>query len=263
MNSIIANVTPRLLEDAGLDLIVIGNGSYKMLDGYKSESYPPVNDESSLGAFGLTSLDKHFKFPFKMYTDPSLALYRALGLTRQTGDAGDDIDAGSYLVQTPLESTVQTIKRATKMPLRSPGHFLQLGGEFVFDGSLNLIYTHRMTTTRDHSPIEAVCEAAGLELAFHHYEPGPRPPPVHRGSMEGDQDDWAWKAEREETLKGMRMKRERRRAGIVGVQEESEDEGSGSGSGSSFSAHGVGMGIEDPELRELAERIERFGRASV
>ena len=38
MNSIIANVTPRVLEDADMDLIVIGNGSYKMLDGYRSKS---------------------------------------------------------------------------------------------------------------------------------------------------------------------------------------------------------------------------------
>lgn len=36
MNSIIANVTPRALAEADLDLIVIGNGSYKMLDGYRS-----------------------------------------------------------------------------------------------------------------------------------------------------------------------------------------------------------------------------------
>jgi hypothetical protein len=121
-----------------------------------------------------------------MYTDPSLQLYRALGLTRQTGNAGADSDAGSYLVQTSMEATMQTIKRATKMPLlHSPGHFTQIGGEFVFDGSLNVIYTHRMQTTRDHSPIEDVCAAAGLRLEYIHYEPGPMPPPVHRNSTDG------------------------------------------------------------------------------
>jgi hypothetical protein len=65
--------------------------------------------------------------------------------------------------------------------------------------------------------------------------------------MEGDLDDWAWKAEREGTLAEMRMKKERRRAGIVDIQEGSEDEG--------FSS---GVDIEDPELRELVVRIERF-----
>ena len=193
-----------------------------------------------------------------MYTDPSLALYRALGLTRQTGDAGADIDAGSYLIQTPLEATVETIKRATKMPLRLPGHFLQLGGEFVFDGALNVIYTHRMTTTRDHSPIESVCGAAGLELAFVHYEPGPRPPPVHRASMDGDLDgDWAWKAEREETLANIKMKKQRRRGMIIDMDIQ---EGSESEEGEYYVSGGSGREVADPELRELAKRIERSGR---
>lgn len=175
-----------------------------------------------------------------MYTDPSLALYRALGLTRQTSDAGADTDAGSYLVQTPLESTVQTIKRATKMPLRSPGHFLQLGGEFIFEGSLKVTYTNRMTTTRDHSPIEAVCEAAGLRLEFIHYEPGPRPPPVHRDSLDGTEEDWSWRAEREETLAAMRARKEQRRRGPQ-VPE-------------------VVVVGEDEDVRELAERVDRLAR---
>jgi hypothetical protein len=213
MNSILAEVPPSALEEADVDLIIIGNGSHKMLNGYKSESR----------RFQLTRLfantpDKSFKCPFKMYTDPSLELYRALGLTRQTGNAGPDSEAGSYLVQTPLEATMQTIKRATQMPLlHSPGHFTQIGGEFVFDGSLNVIYTHRMTTTRDHSPIEDVCAAAGMRLEYIHYEPGPMPPPVHRASFEGGQD---WVTERNEQLEEIRKRKERRRGGTVTPPEE-------------------------------------------
>lgn len=37
MSSIVSTVTPHALEQAGVNLIIIGNGSYKMLDGYKSE----------------------------------------------------------------------------------------------------------------------------------------------------------------------------------------------------------------------------------
>jgi hypothetical protein len=181
-----------------------------------------------------------------MYTDPSLALYRALGLTRQTGDAGADVDAGSYLVQTPLESTVQTIKRATKMPLRSPGHFLQLGGEFVFEGSLSVSYTHRMTTTRDHSPIETVCEAAGLRLEFIHYEPGPRPPPVHRDSLDGSEEDWAWRTEREETLEGIRKRKEERRRGRIAESGDAVPE--------------IMVVGEDDQSIELANRVRRLDR---
>jgi hypothetical protein len=168
-----------------------------------------------------------------MYTDPSLKLYRALGLTRQTGNAGPDSEAGSYLVQTPMEATMQTIKRATKMPLlHSPGHFTQIGGEFVFDGSLNAIYTHRMKTTRDHSPIADVCAAAGLRLEYIHYEPGPPPPPVHRGSTDGINE---WMQARDDTLELMRKKKLERRGG------------------------GNRAGSEDESIRELAEQIERLG----
>ncbi|WWC89539.1 uncharacterized protein L201_004463 [Kwoniella dendrophila CBS 6074] len=162
MNSILAEVSLDALEEANVDLIIIGNGSDKMLNGYRN---------------------KAFKCPFKMYTDPTLALYRAMGLTRQTGDGGDEEDKGDYLVQSAMASTVQTIKRATKMPLKNPGHFTQLGGEFIFDGTLNLIYTHRMVNTRSHKPIRDICEKAGVRLEFIHYEPGPPPPPVHRHSF--------------------------------------------------------------------------------
>ncbi|ORY32615.1 AhpC/TSA antioxidant enzyme-domain-containing protein, partial [Naematelia encephala] len=141
MNSILAEVSLDALQEAEVDLIIIGNGSAKMLNGYRN---------------------KAFKCPFKMYTDPTLALYRKLGLTRQTGNAGPDTDKGAYLIQTPLESTIQTIKRATQMPLRNPGHFTQLGGEFIFDSTLQVSYTHRMSTTRDHAPIRDVCEEAGV-----------------------------------------------------------------------------------------------------
>lgn len=116
-----------------------------------------------------------------MYTDPTLQLYRALGLTRQTADAGKDEDKGDYLVQSGVEQTVFTLKRAAKMPLfHNPGHFFQLGGEFVFDSPLSVSYTHRMVNTRNHAPIRDICEKAGVFLKFIHYEPGPSPPPVHR-----------------------------------------------------------------------------------
>ena len=118
-----------------------------------------------------------------MYTDPSLKLYRALGLTRQTGDAGPDDEAGDYLVQTALEATVSTIKRATQMPLRNPGAFLQLGGEFIFEGPLECTFAHRMTTTRSHAPIRDICADAGVRLEWIHYEPGESAPGYHRASF--------------------------------------------------------------------------------
>jgi hypothetical protein len=167
--------------------------------------------------------DKAMKCPFKMYTDPTLSVYRALGLTRQTADAGPDSEAGEYLIQTNLEATVATLKRATQMPLRNPGHFTQLGGEFVFNGTLNVSYTHRMTTTRSHAPIRDVCAEAGVRLEWVHYEPGPTPPMVHRRSVaydddqiveEGVQEEIDWQQRREQELERIRNSKEIRRKGL-------------------------------------------------
>jgi hypothetical protein len=167
-----------------------------------------------------------------MFTDPSLHLYRTLGLTRQSGDAGKDEDAGDYLIQTPMEMTVQTIKRATKMPLRNPGHFLQLGGEFIFESTLNVTYTHRMMTTRTHAPIRDICALAGVQLGFIHYEPG-SPPAIHAAS---DENLDSWLSEREKhvekimTLKAARRKQvvmrglENGGIRVVGPNEEPEVE---------------------------------------
>ena len=162
----------------------------------------------------LTEPDKAFRCPFKMFTDPTLDLYHALGLTRKTADAGLDEDKGDYLTQTPLQSTLQTLKRATVMPLRNPGHFLQLGGEFVFDGTLNITYTHRMTTTRSHAPIRDICAEAGVRLEFIHYEPGSPPPPVHRDSVIIEEEETDWREERDSQLRRMTAMREARRVGL-------------------------------------------------
>lgn len=181
-----------------------------------------------------------------MYTDPTLSLYRALGLTRQTASGGPDNLAGSYLVQSPLESTLQTIKRATQMPLRNPGHFTQIGGEFVFDGPLNPVFTHRMTSTRDHVPIEDVCAAAGMRLEFIHYEPGPRPPPVHRHSGTDSESEGQWRKDRDGVRDEIMKKREARRSGAKGRVMIVEPE-SGHGHGQYGEESEEGMGSYDPE----------------
>lgn len=97
--SIIRTIDQESLERAKVELIIIGNGSYKMIPGYS----------------------KSVKCPFKMYTDSKLRLYKALGMTRQTGDAGEEDEKGDYVRMSNLESTWQVAKRATKMPLKNPG----------------------------------------------------------------------------------------------------------------------------------------------
>ena len=203
-------------------------------------------DQRSFARLVDGPLDKAFRCPFKMYTDPELGVYRALGLTRQTGDGGPNDEKGDYLVQSTLESTMQTLKRATVMPLRNPGHFTQLGGEFVFDGTFNVIYTHRMTTTRSHSPIRDVCREAGVRLQFIHYQPGPLPPPVHRSSVIIEENEIDWREERDEMLERIRAMKIARRGGGYGslgrVRVVGEDD--------------LGEGEEEEDLRE---RFGAFG----
>jgi hypothetical protein len=183
----------------------------------------PVSFARESAQHPLTSPDKYFNSPFKTYTDPTLSLYRVLGLTRQTADSGLDADKGDYLTESAFETTVNTVRRATKMPLRNPGHFTQLGGEFVFDGTLNVIYTHRMINTRDHAPIRDVCREAGVRLEYIHYEPGPEPPAIHAHSEEAldnygsdvvdglELDNWV--SQKERTLDRIRVMRNERRKG--------------------------------------------------
>lgn len=106
IKSVIRDVSPDALEEAGVELIIIGNGSSKMINGYASKPFS-VNrliDQAD-------NPDKYFNSPFKTYTDPTLALYRTLGLTRQTGDSGLDAEKGDYITETALETTVNTLKR--------------------------------------------------------------------------------------------------------------------------------------------------------
>ena len=97
--SIIRTIDQEALDRANVELIIIGNGSYKMIPGYS----------------------KSIRCPFKMYTDSKLKLYRALGMTRQTGDAGDEDEKGDYIRMSTLESTWEVAKRASKMPIKNPG----------------------------------------------------------------------------------------------------------------------------------------------
>lgn len=110
------------------------------------------------------------------------------------------------------------------MPLANPGHFFQLGGEFIFDGTLNVSYTHRMSTTRGHAPIRDICAQAGVRLEWVHYEPGPSPPWVHRMSPLSEEasldvvvEENDWRAERDREVARIKAMKELRRMGLRGT----------------------------------------------
>ncbi len=149
-----------------------GNGSSKMAKGYRSI----------------------FKCPFKVYTDPKLRVYRGLGMTRQTMDGGPEDAKGDYITKSALQGTLSVVKNAPKMPLRRPGAFAQLGGEFVFESALSCSFANRMTNTRDHAPIRDVVAHAGVSLDFYHRERGETPPAIHLESPNAELEGIAWGA---------------------------------------------------------------------
>lgn len=90
-----------------------------------------------------------FNTPFAVYTDPTLQVYRALGMTLQTLDPGPEADRGDYVrpnrsleISTEAMGMDTALERETEMPTDlvsgseskavCGGDITQLGGEFVF-----------------------------------------------------------------------------------------------------------------------------------
>ena len=120
------------------------------------------------------------KIPFKVYTDPSLELYDALGLYK-TSDvqtvSGHSKRGGRWM---SFRSAVRAVAaKATHNDVK------RLGGEFVFgqgycnpptidgmmtdlifisDGRLKSSFVHKMQSPRDRAPIVEILEAAGVEV---------------------------------------------------------------------------------------------------
>lgn len=218
VDDIVRSIDKDALEAANVDLVVIGLGSPRLLPAYS----------------------RVMKCPFRMYTDPTLKLYRGLGMTLKTFDEGPEEAKGDYIVKTSGEATLAVMKRAIKMPLGMPGSVSQLGGEFIFQGNMTCMYAHRMTNTRAHAPIRDVAALAGVKIDYGaeaRRESGPSPPPLHRQRTEDDNirfGNWGesglaispeerlalearvdkWRVEREKELERIRLEREERRAAI-------------------------------------------------
>ncbi|KAH9856665.1 hypothetical protein C2E23DRAFT_721885, partial [Lenzites betulinus] len=134
MYSISRNVDVENLKRAGIDFVLIGNGSHGMIKSYRHI----------------------FRTPIPMYTDPTLRLHAALGMTLRTSDPGPDSEKGSYIRHGPIGGLAMVVRNALRvgMPVwERGGDASQLGGEFVFGPGLNCLYAHRMITTRSHASI--------------------------------------------------------------------------------------------------------------
>ncbi|KAL6302488.1 AhpC/TSA antioxidant enzyme-domain-containing protein [Sparassis latifolia] len=147
MYAVSRKVDPEVLKLAGIDLVFIGVGSSAMIKSYR----------------------QIFRTPFAMYTDPTLRLHTALGMTRRTTDAGPETERGDYVRHGTIGGIAMVVRNALRvgMPVwEKGGDVAQLGGEFVFGPGLACAYSHRMAYTRSHAPVVDVLAAAGIRTVI-------------------------------------------------------------------------------------------------
>ncbi|KAJ7772599.1 AhpC/TSA antioxidant enzyme-domain-containing protein [Mycena maculata] len=128
MFSISQNVSPEVLRGAGIELVIISNGSYEMIKSYR----------------------RIFRTPFALYTDPTHKVYNALGMTLQSLDEGP---RGNYVRHGLISGIGMVVKNAVKggMPVwKDGGDISQLGGEFILGPEMTCSWVHRMRYTRSH-----------------------------------------------------------------------------------------------------------------
>lgn len=161
----IMKVSPEQLQALNLKLVIVGCGNWKMITGYRK----------LLG--GCT---------FPIVSDPTRALYKEFGMNRSSMSAGRQ---PAYVKRGNAANIAVSMKRNLVMPLRNPGDFKGLGGEFVVGPGLECSFAHRMRTTRDHAELDDILKAIGMTIPkAHHVTIQPQKRPVvtrSRSSKEG------------------------------------------------------------------------------
>jgi hypothetical protein len=103
---------------------------------------------------------KETSCPFPIYADPTRKLYESLGMTRTLDPGSKPEYIQTSMVAGAAQSILQGIKTGTKA--LKGGDFMQVGGEFLFEGGV-LTWHHRMKTTRDHTEIAELRRVLGLK----------------------------------------------------------------------------------------------------
>lgn len=145
MYSVSRAVDPACLDRAGVRLVIVSHGAPSMIKSYR----------------------QIFRLPpsIPLYTDPSRALYVALGMTLRTLDPGPEPGKGDYIRHSYWPGIGMVVKNAikTRMPLTANGGDVkQLGGEFILGPGMHCSYTSRMSTTRGHTSINVLLDRAGV-----------------------------------------------------------------------------------------------------
>lgn len=188
MISLVATANPDTLREANVDLVIISDGSPKMIATYR----------------------KIFKCPFPIFTDPTRNLYRVLGMTLRTLDAGPPKEAGDYIIHGSLGGLGMVLRNAVKLPLANAGDIKQLGGEFLLGPGPVCHYAHRMHTTRSHAPVRDLLEHAGVDMNLI---------PKDTQHLVDVREEERWKMERERKMREIRNAKFARRGYISWTDE--------------------------------------------
>ncbi|KJA19495.1 hypothetical protein HYPSUDRAFT_143656 [Hypholoma sublateritium FD-334 SS-4] len=223
MRTLRARVRPALLarwaqggaDGALVGFVVIGNGAHGMIRKYR----------------------KMFALPFAVYTDPTRAVYRALGMgaagddghrhaprggvPRGLGapgagvsvDGGDAHRTGGYVRHGLVGGIARVVVRALRvgMPVWEKGGDIgQLGGEFVLGPGLTCAFAHRMQTTRGHAPIDDVLAAAGVDLVGVEDSRRTTGDTARTAQMTREEED-AWMAQRARSIAALHARKAARR----------------------------------------------------
>lgn len=193
MFSLSSAVDLKLLKQADVNLVVVGNGSFNMIKSYR----------------------QIFRTPFAVYTDPSMRLHNALGMTslQKTGPKSQT-KRGGYIRHGKVNGLAMVVANALRvgMPIwEKGGDPSQLGGEFVFGPGLTVTFAHRMPNAGCHAPILRVLAAAGVNMSCEVHLPT-REPSERPSVLEENRGHWM--EERRLSLARIRERKIARRMGI-------------------------------------------------
>ncbi|KAI5475058.1 hypothetical protein MNV49_002050 [Pseudohyphozyma bogoriensis] len=136
-----SKVTPAMLEEAGVKLVIIGCGNPSLIKPYR----------------------ELLQTPFAIYADPSKKTYVELGMTLRTLAQGEGDP--EYIKRSGFSNFTTSIANAFKFGKvlsANSGDIKQLGGEFILGPGEECSFTHRMSNTKDHVPTADLMHAAGV-----------------------------------------------------------------------------------------------------
>ncbi|BEJ11799.1 hypothetical protein CspHIS471_0202590 [Cutaneotrichosporon sp. HIS471] len=201
----ISTLDTKLLAANNVKVYVIGSGHWKLLKPYRSL----------------------FQCPFPFFTDGPRKLFNLLGLIKKASVLPfkypwKDAERGGYNHRPLMKQAVAGFKNAfLHMPMAYPGHWTQLGGEFILSPGYKCDFAHRMTTMANHM------EAYQVLQHIHVGHPPPSkskvPPSAPTLAQEEAREEIdrltrelrQWQEDRDVELQRMRNKRSARRGGLL------------------------------------------------